>query len=417
MAEVGVNDRQLKQAAFECIMRNGSNQLRFRVVYNTPGCDVQGRIVVRVTLKTAACAMKRVLSAGAELATSGAGLAGPRRVDEFYSESGPLGFVSHKALKLPEAPARDHTIQVSVSDLGSLPNILEMFQTDGSVVVPYGFGNDGFAQNVIFMLDATKLIPGEPSQNPLGSWRSFGLEACADTHPFSLESLSCRSVVKGAVRSRSGISDAQVNTHRRTLAGRIVGVFHDDVDHPALALSHDSCCRRLFARKTLPLERSEQQRDMDASADNRKRDGFVTFPELKNTSVIINRCRPELPGLLPTSPRRRHRSSNPPDGADGEIGGQAKIGTDPAVTELVQPDVVAGILGKRSFQNGITSVGESLAGFQQLGYHYRGRGHLATECTLAHGEHHITRHGNLSRQNTALPLSAEADSLRAGEGS
>jgi len=140
-----------------------------------PG-KVSTGIAVGMRPETTLVAHKTMLDAPPQRATARARLAGVGGIDVLDSDSGRLGLVFDKALKLPERPAvqsRPHAL----AGLDAIADVGEVLHHDLGRAYALRFGNDRFARFVVNVGNASPLFAGDPPQLLFGALAAVGLQA------------------------------------------------------------------------------------------------------------------------------------------------------------------------------------------------------------------------------------------------
>ena len=148
---------------------------------------------------------------------------------------------------------------------------------------------------------------------------------------------------------------------------------------------------------------------MDAPPDCSQRNRFVPLSISEDFGVVINaRWAKTLDGFL-SFLGCDHGGSHSPRSADDQIGRKTKFCFERVVTEVVQSDIVAGVVCDSDFEGCITSGSKGVRRCVQGGAHNGRRVHLATYCSLAHSGNYITRKALVKRKAAAIPLSVKTD--------
>ncbi len=221
---VAVNDRQLKQTAF-----NMQNAFTFRsysgrftgamlCAFGDPASgNVHAGIGVSVAF-AAGCTGEHVAAPDSQFSTFGAGLRSVGWLDVFVLQSSTLGFVGAERLQLAVRPTGHHPVGVLVEDLASVSNTCKPFHADRSALCAFGFGNDSFTQIVVFPGDAAALPSRLSSQRLTGAASVSRLQGCPDLVTLRPVLLPHRATVQCAVRRGGRVANPQVHAHRWTLA-------------------------------------------------------------------------------------------------------------------------------------------------------------------------------------------------------
>ena len=375
---------------------------QFGLVYNSPTCrDHARRLKIGVSI-AAGCAAKYIAQAFAAGAAVGAGLAGIPRVDVFNPDPDPCGFIGHEVLQLAKAPTAHHAVEMAAPDARALTDMPKLFQTDGSVTVPYGFVNDALAQDVVFVPYAAGLIAGQPFQAAPGGSGAFALQRGADTVARALEFLSFSAGMQSTAAGGGSVADTKVNPHRRPFNRSPRLILDYQMNFPFAALAHQRCRSWIFAAQRFQLIGPKLKWNMQTTGGGSERNRFVTCPVGEDAGIVIDAGGFESAGLTTVAPGAGKGGRCATNGSHREVSRKTEALAQFWVTELMQPQVVSFTIG----QCGVAGRSKGDAGICQCLRRDRIRQQLTTN--RPHGDDSIT-----TKEDGAIPLPLKSGSLLA----
>ena len=296
----------------------------------------------------------------AELSASGTESAGVTRINKSHSNALLQSLVPDEPLELGKRP-RLVDVPLPLSDLGSLPDVLEVFHHED--VVWRGGLDYPLADGVVQVADYPAFLAREPFQEPLGSLGAFGLEGSPQIRkvPPYVHSLLARK--PETIGCGGEVADAEVYPDRVSSLWSGDSPREDDIDvvSPLSAISsidHHSGSGSL-PLKEMPLVVAQNKGDSDSAVDCGERDHFLGGDVTENPLVIGHRSRLEAPDLAEFPLGRLGHSG---DGSDGEVGGQAVSLPDFIIAEVLEFDLVCRAVVLGYLQRMIAGIGKSLKG-------------------------------------------------------
>src|SRR5258708_2781688 len=184
------------------------------------------------------------------IATTGTGLGSMSGVNLDYSDTPCLGFVLDKGVQLGKAPTMQTPLTIALltvfftsPQLGSIPNVLEVFKDNGTA--RGGMLHDALGEDVIVVFAPPKLFAAQLLEVSLCRAAAFGLQLSSEAEgtpflflpPFLTEEL--------AIAGDCWVIEAQVNTDHFIGGwdGRCGYLNHDMQSKPTLVVTQISTAR------------------------------------------------------------------------------------------------------------------------------------------------------------------------------
>jgi hypothetical protein len=252
---------------------------------------------------------------------------------------------------------------LSLANRNPLADAIEIFEGNPARGV-FGFRDQRFAETVVHITSESLFLAPTMLQQPFRSLGAFGLQPRTQPGMSMPQPVHLASSVFLAVRVRSNVDDAEVNSKpiMWVFGFRLRNIGNDGQIKYTIPVEQIGLASQ--ARQTSRLIGADDDRDQFTTSQRQDGDAIQGFPG-ENALIIDNGAvwsKGGLDGLVPLV-----SFADLGNGADGQLSREPKVGANLMIDELLQFDLVGGAFSERNNGDGITGVIEAFHRFEQRG--------------------------------------------------